>query len=112
MVGRFRAAPGALEWLAVLLGSIGVVLLTGGAEFRASPLGTAAILFAITCWSFGSQWSRRLDIPAGASGFAAEMLLGGTLLLIVSALKGAKAGRSPRTGGRCWPGPISWCSAR
>ncbi|MBX3685465.1 MAG: drug/metabolite exporter YedA [Rhodocyclaceae bacterium] len=86
--GVFGRRPGALEWLAVLLGSIGVVLLTGGAEFRASPLGTAAILFAITCWSFGSQWSRRLDIPAGASGFAAEMLLGGTLLLIVSALKG------------------------
>lgn len=95
--GVFGRRPGALEWLAVLLGSIGVVLLTGGAEFRASPLGTAAILFAITCWSFGSQWSRRLDIPSGATGFAAEMLLGGTVLLLASALKG-----------EAWTLPADW----
>ncbi len=95
--GVFGRRPGTLEWLAVLLGSIGVVLLTGGAEFRSSPLGTAAILFAITCWSFGSQWSRRLDIPSGATGFAAEMLLGGTVLLLASALKG-----------EAWTLPADW----
>lgn len=86
--GVFGRRPAPLEWLAVLLGSLGIIMLTGGAEFQANPVGTAAILFAITCWSFGSQWSRRLDIPSGATGFAAEMLLGGALLMAASALKG------------------------
>lgn len=84
--GVFGAWPGRLEWLAIALGSLGVLILTAGAEFRAQPQGTAAIVFAIVTWAFGSQWSRRLDIPAGATGFAAEMLTGGVILLLASLL--------------------------
>lgn len=86
--GVFGQWPGRLEWVAVALGSAGVLILTAGAEFRAQPQGTAAILFAITAWAFGSQWSRHLDLPTGASGFAAEMLAGGLVLLAVSTVAG------------------------
>lgn len=80
----FGQRPGRMEWAAIAIGSAGLAVLTGGDEFRANPSGAAAILFAITCWAFGSQWSRRLDIPAGATGFAAEMLAGGGVLLVAS----------------------------
>ncbi|MDY0013579.1 MAG: drug/metabolite exporter YedA [Rhodocyclaceae bacterium] len=84
----FGERPGPWAWLAVGLGSAGILTLTAGAEFRASPAGTAAILFAITAWSFGSQLSLRLDLPEGAMGFAAEMFTGGLILLLASWLAG------------------------
>lgn len=84
----FGERPGPWAWLAVVLGSAGILVLTAGAEFRASPAGTAAILFAITAWSFGSQLSLRLDLPEGAMGFAAEMFTGGLILLLASGLAG------------------------
>lgn len=84
----FGQRPRRLEWVAILIGSLGVVVLATGGEFRAHPWGSVAILFALGCWSFGSQWSRQLDLPEGAIAFAAEMLTGGLALLVASALVG------------------------
>ncbi|NTV10450.1 MAG: drug/metabolite exporter YedA, partial [Zoogloea sp.] len=86
--GVFGKWPRPLEWLALAVGSCGVAILTMGGEFRANPAGAITILAAITAWSFGSQWSRKLDLPAGSMGFAAEMLCGGAVLLVASALLG------------------------
>jgi drug/metabolite transporter (DMT)-like permease len=59
-----------------------------GQDFLASPLGTMLIVIGLTSWSFGSVLSKRLELPHGAMGFAAEMFAGGVFCLIVSALRG------------------------
>ncbi|MDF3837424.1 drug/metabolite exporter YedA [Cupriavidus basilensis] len=84
----FGARPRWYEGLAIALGSLGILVLTGGAEFRASPAGVGALLLAIASWSFGSQLPRRMDLPRGAVAFAAEMLLGGVALLVISTVTG------------------------
>lgn len=86
--GLFGRWPGRRDWLGIALGTAGVLVLSGGAEFRASPAGLAAILCATMCWSLGSLLSTRLDIPAGPTGFAAEMLGGAAVLVAISALLG------------------------
>lgn len=86
--GLFGKTPRPIEWGAVALGTLGVFLLTRGSEFQASPGGTLAIVSATFFWALGSLLAKRLDIPAGAMGFAAQMLSAGLVLLLVSAALG------------------------
>ncbi len=83
--------PGRIEWTGLLLGLAGVALLNLDASLRANPLGFLALLAAALSWSFGSAWSRHLPLPSGLMASAAEMIAGGALLLLVSALGGEKA---------------------
>lgn len=56
-----------------------------GASVAASPASAACILAATAAWSLGSVLSTtRFALAPGASGFASEMLCGGTLLLVAS----------------------------
>ena len=81
--------PGALEAAGIAVGLAGVLLLTQGAGFQASPAGLLAIAVACVTWSVGSVLSQRtLPLAPGAMGFASEMLCGGVVLLLLSALAG------------------------
>jgi drug/metabolite transporter (DMT)-like permease len=81
--------PGRIEAAGIALGLVGVLMLTQGAGFGASPAGLAAIVVACTSWSLGSVLSQRsLPLAPGATGFASEMLCGGAVLMIMSALHG------------------------
>jgi drug/metabolite transporter (DMT)-like permease len=81
--------PRPLEAAGIVLGLAGVLLLTQGAGFQASPAGLVAIALACTGWSLGSVLSQRsLPLAPGAMGFASEMLCGGTVLMAMSALHG------------------------
>src|SRR6185295_14482939 len=72
----------------VVLGLIGVVMLTQGAGFGASPAGLAAISIACVTWSLGSVLSqRRWPLAPGATGFASEMICGGAVLLLISGVQ-------------------------
>jgi drug/metabolite transporter (DMT)-like permease len=62
---------------------------------RANPLGVALILFATASWALGSVSMRRLDMPPGAMGNAAEMLAGGVILLMVGLLRGEQITGAP-----------------
>jgi drug/metabolite transporter (DMT)-like permease len=84
----FGRRPRPLEWAAIAIGVIGTLVMVMGQDFRASPMGTATILLGVLSWSFGSNIASKLDVPHGAMGFAAEMLLGGAIALIVSAAFG------------------------
>lgn len=75
------------EWVGLLVGFAGVALLTLGSNLRATPLGAIALLVAPLCWAFGSILSRRLVLPAGSMGFAAEMLCGGCVLIVLGLLR-------------------------
>jgi drug/metabolite transporter (DMT)-like permease len=81
--------PRRLEVLGILLGLAGVLMLTQGAGFQASPAGLMAIAIACATWSLGSVLSRRsLPLAPGATGFASEMLCGGAVLMAMSAWRG------------------------
>jgi drug/metabolite transporter (DMT)-like permease len=76
--------PARREWLGLLLGFGGVVLLNLEGDLRANPWGAAALLLATLAWSFGSIWSRHLRLPDGLMASAAQMLIGGVVMLLIS----------------------------
>jgi drug/metabolite transporter (DMT)-like permease len=81
--------PGRLELAGIVVGLCGVLMLTQGAGFRASPEGLAAIAIACAAWSLGSVLSQRsLPLAPGAMGFASEMICGGLLMMGISAALG------------------------
>jgi drug/metabolite transporter (DMT)-like permease len=81
----FGVRTGRLEAAGIGVGLVGVLLLTQGAGFQASPAGLLAITVACVTWSVGSVLSQRtLPLAPGAMGFATEMLCGGVVLLLLS----------------------------
>ena len=81
--------PRRVELAGIVVGLVGVLMLTQGAGFQASPAGLAAIAVACTTWSIGSVLSQRtLPLAPGATGFASEMLCGGAVLMVMSAWRG------------------------
>lgn len=83
--------PGRLELAGIAVGLAGVLMLTQGAGFQASPAGLVAIVVACVSWSIGSVLSQRsLPLAPGATGFASEMLCGGAVLMLLSALAGER----------------------
>lgn len=88
-VGMYGEWPNRREWIGILIGFAGAVLLASGNDFSARPIGIAALLGAIICWDLGSVLSqRKFSMAPGAVGFASQMLMGGIFLSIVSWLSG------------------------
>ena len=87
--GLWGQWPVRREWLGILIGFVGVGLLAvEGSLSATNPLGVIAMQTAAILWSFGSVWSRRLKLPAGTMGLAAEMVTGGILLLVMALARG------------------------
>lgn len=81
--------PTRLESLGIAFGLVGVLLLTQGQGFGASPMGLVAISVACASWAVGSVLSQRVwPLAPGAMGFASEMLAGGVVLMGLSWLNG------------------------
>ena len=84
--------PSRNEAIGIAVGLGGVLLLTQGTGFAASPGGLLAIAAGCLAWSLGSVLSqRRLPLAPGAMGFASEMLAGGVVLAIMSLAAGEPA---------------------
>jgi drug/metabolite transporter (DMT)-like permease len=100
MIAIFRAASGdrprPLSVIGLLLGFVGLAYLVvvgqekGGTDRL--PLGAALIvLFASTCWAFGSWVQPRLTLPRDAFVMTVhEMWIGGAIMLVVGALSGER----------------------
>ena len=86
--GLWGQWPRRVEWVGLAIGFAGVGLLNLEGSLRASPAGSIALGVATVSWAFGSMWSRHLDLPDGMMAAAAEMLAGGALLLVASAIGG------------------------
>ena len=85
----WRVVPTRMEMAGIGLGLVGVLMLTQGQGFAASPAGLAAIAIACASWALGSVLSqRRFPLAPGAMGFASEMLSGGVVLMGMSLLNG------------------------
>lgn len=81
----FGVRPSRTEAAGIFVGLAGVLMLTQGQGFQASPGGLLAIVVACATWSVGSVLSqRRWPLAPGATGFASEMLCGGLVLMALS----------------------------
>ncbi len=80
--------PSRVEWIGLGIGFLGVGLLNLEGNLQSNPAGATALLVAATSWAFGSVLSRNLTLPSGPMGYAAEMLTGGSLLLIAGVIRG------------------------
>jgi len=86
--GLYGHWPSRLEWIGLIVGFTGVVVLNLGGELRGSPLGALALVFATLGWAFGSVWSRHQDMPQPMMSAAAQMLTGGVSLTVIALLRG------------------------
>lgn len=84
----WKKYPTRREWIGVGLGIAGVAVLTLEGNLQANPSGVLIILFAAAMWAFGSVLSPRIDLPKGLMTNAAQMLMGGVIFCVVSALRG------------------------
>ncbi|HZV98629.1 MAG TPA: drug/metabolite exporter YedA [Methylophilaceae bacterium] len=84
----WKHAPNRREWLGIVIGTVGIVVLNLGTNMQASPLGAGILLLSAACWAFGSLWGKHLPMPEGAMASAAQMLMGGAVLVGVSLMTG------------------------
>jgi drug/metabolite transporter (DMT)-like permease len=91
-LGKGRRRPGVVTLAGILLGFSGIGLLvlpSGGASGRMSPMGVAALIVASFFWSLGSLYSRRARVPTSPMlSVSMQMIVGGALLLLASGLLG------------------------
>ncbi len=76
------------EWLGIAIGLVGIVLLNVGGSLHGELASAMLLIFAAASWSFGSVWSKHMDLPSGLMASASQMLAGGVVLLCASAFKG------------------------
>jgi len=94
--------PSRREWLSLVIGFAGVLVLMGGPSLAGEPLHVVMILCSPICWALGSILSRRLPRRTNAAGDtflqpAMQMLVGGALLAIVGVLHGERLPTHART---------------
>jgi drug/metabolite transporter (DMT)-like permease len=73
-----------VEWLGLGVGLCGIALLNLGGGLRANPLGATILVLAALSWAFGSALSRHVPLPSGMMAGAAQMVVGGLVVLAVS----------------------------
>jgi drug/metabolite transporter (DMT)-like permease len=72
--------------LGLLLGFAGVAVLNHGGSLAAHGGDALAVVLAPIAWALGSACSRRLPVPPGLMGTAAQMLVAGLMLLTLALL--------------------------
>jgi len=76
------------EWLGIAIGLIGIVMLNLSGSLRGNLSSALLLILAAASWSFGSLWGKRLPMPQGLMASAAQMLVGGAILMLASAVRG------------------------
>ncbi|OFW66037.1 MAG: drug/metabolite exporter YedA [Actinobacteria bacterium RBG_16_68_21] len=98
--GVFGRWPNRLEWVGLVIGLTGVVMLSREGDFQATVVGTALMILSPILWAFGSVISSRMRLPKGLMASAAEMLGGGVLLLAFGWARGERMAAMP--GAKAW----------
>lgn len=93
--GLFGQWPVRREWIGLIVGLLGVLVLAQEGDFRASAVGTLLVVVSPIFWSFGSIWGPRLDLPRGLMAPAAQLLSGGVLLSLVGLVRGERITEMP-----------------
>jgi drug/metabolite transporter (DMT)-like permease len=97
MAGVWEQWPSRTEWIGLLLGFAGVILLNTEDNLQANPLGALILLIAPISWALGSVLSRRLDLAKGSMAIASQMLAGSLVLLLLAILTGERITTEPST---------------
>jgi drug/metabolite transporter (DMT)-like permease len=87
--------PVRMQWLGLVVGFVGIVILNLGGDFATNPIAAVLLTIAAATWAFGSVWSRRLDLPKGMMSTACQMLAAGVVFLVLSAARGEAWALSP-----------------
>jgi len=98
IAGLWGRWPRKMEWVGLLLGFTGVILLNLEGDMRANPIGAIALLVGAASWALGSVWSRYLPLPGGMMASATEMLGGGAVLLVLGLVSGERMTAFPAAG--------------
>lgn len=93
--GLFGQWPIRREWIGLIVGLLGVLVLAQEGDFRSSAVGTLLVVISPIFWSFGSIWGPRLDLPKGLMAPAAQLLSGGVLLSVVGLVRGERITAMP-----------------
>jgi len=96
-VGLMGKWPARLEWLGLVLGFVGLLLLNLEHGMWASPIGAVSLILAPMGWALGSALGPRLTLPTGLMSSAAQMLVGGGVLLVLALVSGEHIQRMPTT---------------
>lgn len=91
----WKHRPAQHEWIGMLLGLAGIVLLNIGGDLRAYPLGAALLVLAAFSWSFGSVLSLHIPMPPGMMAGGAQMFSGGAITLLASIMTNEKIPEHP-----------------
>jgi drug/metabolite transporter (DMT)-like permease len=83
--------PTRREWLSLVLGFLGVIVLMGGPSLAGEPLHIVLLILAPVCWSLGSILARRNGAQSKIDTFmssAMQMIAGSVLLAVAALLRG------------------------
>ena len=100
LLSSLRGKPlSRVEWIGIVIGFCGVVLLNVENLFaaKASVIGPLLGLVGALSWSAGSVLSPSLDLPAGNMRTSAQMLVGGSALILLSRIVDEN-----------WPTSVPW----
>jgi drug/metabolite transporter (DMT)-like permease len=84
----FGTRPRMLEWLGVLLGLGGMLLLNADLHVAGSPGAFLLLVVATASWSFASILQPRLDMPRAGTSAGVQMVGGGVCVLAMSLVRG------------------------
>jgi drug/metabolite transporter (DMT)-like permease len=86
--------PTAREWLSLVVGFVGVLVLLGSPSLAGKPLHIALLIGSPILWAAGSLWARRTkDVGGTQAAFvspALQMLTGGAALLVLALVRGER----------------------
>lgn len=80
--------PSEREWLGLILGFGGIVLLNMENSFQAQPLGALILILGPMSWAFGSMLSKRIALPQGWMAIAFQTLGAATMVSLVRIILG------------------------
>jgi len=95
--GLYGQWPNRMEWIGLIIGFVGIVVLNLGGELRGSPAGAIALVLSPIAWAFGSVWSKHRDMPEPMMSAAAQMIGGSIPLALVSLANGEHFAGMPDT---------------
>src|SRR5688572_6732290 len=95
--GMYGKWPKRLDWIGLVIGFAGVILLNFGGDMLASPAGAIALVAAPIAWAFGSVWSKHQDMPGAWMSTAAQMLTGAAALGVITLAMGESWPDAPST---------------
>jgi drug/metabolite transporter (DMT)-like permease len=76
------------EWIGLGIGFVGVLVLALGDDLGGDRLATGLLMIAPIGWALGSMLVKKLEVGRGVMGTAMQMVAGGGLTLLVSAMRG------------------------